>query len=157
MILKHTQLENYLKKLKQNHPSIVLVGGCFDILHFGHVKFFEKAKEGNDILIVLLENDQRVKKLKGENRPIFREMERAFVLSQIRFVDLVVLLPDNMKDTDYSSLVEMIRPNVIAITEHDLNQQKKEVQAKKIGANIKIIPHVETYSTSELAKLLGID
>lgn len=156
MILNHTQLEEYIRKVKQKN-LISLVGGCFDILHFGHMKFLEKAKEGNDLLLVLLENDRRVKQLKGRNRPVFSENERAYVLSQVKSVDAVVLLPENMQDNDYAQLIGIIKPHEIAITENDPNKNKKEIHAKKTGAKIKVIPHIATYSTSDLAKLLGID
>ena len=73
----------------------VLVGGCFDILHFGHTRFLKKAKSFGDFLIVLLESDKHIKRLKGKNRPINNFMQRKEVLLSLKFVDKVIKVPDN--------------------------------------------------------------
>jgi D-beta-D-heptose 7-phosphate kinase/D-beta-D-heptose 1-phosphate adenosyltransferase len=95
-----------LKKVlsRGNKGRIVLTGGCFDILHIGHVRFFPEAKKMGDYLVVLLESDKNVKKLKGENRPVFIQKERAEMLSALGSVDLVVLLPMTRTDRDYLNL-----------------------------------------------------
>ncbi len=136
---------------------IVLTGGCFDILHLGHVRFLSEAKKMGDYLVVLLENDKNVKKLKGENRPIFIQKERAEMLSALGSVDRVVLLPVMENDSDYLNLIRIIKPDIIAVTENDPRIEKKRGQAKTIGAELKVISFMKTLSTSKLAKILGVD
>jgi len=149
-------------KLKKFLPRggkrrIVLTGGCFDILHIGHVRFLSEARKMGDYLMLLLESDENVKKLKGKNKPVFTQKERAEVLSSLRIVDLIVLLPVMENDNDYLNLVTKIKPDVIAVTEGDPLVDKKRLQAKKVRAKLKIIPVTKTFSTSKLAKILGVD
>jgi rfaE bifunctional protein nucleotidyltransferase chain/domain len=151
-----------LQELKRILPRkgegrIVLTGGCFDILHIGHVRFLSEAKEMGDYLIVLLESDKSVKKLKGKNRPVFIQKERAEMLSAITSVDLVTLLPMIENDSDYLNLIKKIKPDIIAVTEGDPHIEKKRRLAKEIGAMLKIISHTKAFSTSKLAKILGVE
>ena len=149
------ELEKVLPREKKG--KIVLAGGCFDILHIGHVRFLSEAKKMGNYLVVLLENDKKVKKLKGENRPIFTQQLRAERLSALNCVDLVVLLPMMENDSDYLNLVMKIKPDIIAVTENDPHIEKKKRQAKTVGGELKVIPFVETLSSSTLAKIIGID
>ena len=142
---------------KKSEGRVVLTGGCFDILHIGHVRFLSEAKGMGDCLVVLLESDENVKKLKGENRPVFIQKERAEMLSAFASVDLIVLLPMMENDSNYLNLVTKIKPDVIAVTENDPHIEKKRWQAKEVGAKLKIISLAKTYSTSRLAKILGIE
>jgi FAD synthetase len=140
-----------------NKGRIVLTGGCFDILHVGHVRFLSEAKKMGDYLVVLLENDKNVKKLKGKNRPVFIQKERAEMLSALENVDLIVLLPTMENDSDYLNLVMEIKPDIIAVTENDPHIEKKKAQAKQIGGELKVVPSIKTLSTSKLAKIVGVD
>jgi rfaE bifunctional protein nucleotidyltransferase chain/domain len=148
-----------LKKLlsREGKGRIVLTGGCFDILHVGHVRFLSEAKKMGDYLVVLLESDKNVKKLKGGNRPVFTQKERAEMLSALGSVDLVVLLPAMGNDSDYLNLIRKIKPDIIAVTENDPHIEKKKGQAKKIGGELKIISLIKTLSSSKLAEILGVD
>jgi D-beta-D-heptose 7-phosphate kinase/D-beta-D-heptose 1-phosphate adenosyltransferase len=110
---------------KEDKGRVVLTGGCFDILHIGHVRFLSDAKRMGDYLVVLLESDRKVKKLKGKNRPVFVQKERAEMLSALRCVDLIVLLPTIEKESDYLSLVMKIKPDIIAVTENNPLMQKR--------------------------------
>ena len=142
---------------RKSEGRVVLVGGCFDILHIGHVRFLSEAKGMGDYLMVLLESDKNVKRLKGKNRPVFTQRERAEMFSSLKMVDLVVLLPIMENDDDYLNLVTRIKPDIIAATKGDPLVDKKRLQAKKVGAKLKIIPVTKTFSTSKLAKILGVD
>ena len=149
------ELETFLPR--KSKDRVVLTGGCFDILHIGHVRFLSEAKAMGDYLVVLLESDRSVKKLKGENRPVFSQKERAEMLAALRSVELIVLLPMMEKDSDYLNLVMKIKPDLIAVTEGDPLTEKKREQAKEVGGELKIVPLVKTFSTSELAKILGVE
>ncbi len=98
--------------------KIVLVGGCFDILHFGHIQFLEKADQEGDYLIVALEPDERIIHYKHRT-PAHIQQERAHNLLALRSVDSVILLPLLHGFPDYLALVKTIKPHVIAITAND--------------------------------------
>lgn len=129
----------------------VLVGGCFDILHPGHIRFLKKAKSLGDILIVLLESDEKIKQLKGEGRPINSQKIRAEVLTALADVDLVFSLPENMKNDDYDLIVSKIKPDFIAITKGDPKIQYKKRAAALVNAKVKVVtPLVGGYSTKKI-------
>ncbi len=137
--------------------KIVLVGGCFDILHYGHVEFLKKAKAYGDRLVVALESDESVRRKKGDARPIHSQKQRKEMLEALVSVDEVLPLPPTHGDRDYYELVRRIKPSVIAVTEGDPKKMNKYEQAKEIGAELVEIPRVHTPSTSQLAKLLGLE
>ncbi len=151
-IIDFHELEKVL--LEESKGKIVLAGGCFDILHIGHARFLSEAKGMGDYLILVLESDEKVTELKGEDRPIFIQKERAEMLSALRSVDLIVLLPMMEEDSDYLDLVMKIKPGVIAVTENDPQIDKKRRQAKEVGAELKMISLTKTVSTSKLAQIL---
>lgn len=135
----------------------VLAGGCFDILHYGHIHFLKNAKKMGDHLVVALESDKNIKRLKGSSRPFHNESQRRETLESLTFVDEVIVLSDIMTDKDYDKLVNDIAPQIIAVTQGDPLLKKKRAQAKKIGATVVEIPKIKTHSTSTIAKLLGIE
>jgi len=154
-IVNLQELKTFLPR--KGEGRIVLTGGCFDILHLGHVRFLSEAKKMGDYLFVLLESDKKVKQLKGKNRPIFAQEERAEMLSALSSVNLVILLPVIENDSNYLNLVMKIKPDIIAVTENDPLLEKKKAQAKRSGAELKVISSKKTLSTSKLAKILGVD
>ena len=152
-IISVAQLSSVSRKLKSNGKKIVLAGGCFDILHIGHIGFLEKAKKAGDSLILLLESDQAIKLLKGQNRPVNSQQNRAKILSAVEFVDFVLPLPGPYKAADYNALVNKISPDVIAVTAGDPNLPAKKFQAKEVGGVVKVVlKKIPEHSTT---KLLG--
>jgi rfaE bifunctional protein nucleotidyltransferase chain/domain len=137
--------------------KIVLVGGCFDILHYGHVKFLTDAKKLGDSLVVLLESDENVKRRKGPTRPIHTQEQRKEILESLTVVDRVMVLPTMEHDSDYARLVASISPTIIAVTQGDPYKHHKEQQASAVGATVVEIPKIHTHSTSQLVKLLEIE
>src|SRR5215469_17383103 len=91
-------------KLHQQSKRIVLAGGCFDLLHIGHITFIEEAKKHGDMLLILLESDQTISESKGNNRPINSQDDRAKILSALSSVDYVILLKPHMTDKEYDDL-----------------------------------------------------
>lgn len=130
----------------------VLVGGCFDILHYGHIKFLKKAKKLGDYLVVALESDVNVKRLKGKGRPYHSQKQRKEMLLSLKFVDEVIILKDKMTDTDYLNLVKRIKPSIIAITKDDPIANKKSIQAKEVGAYLVKILKTKSPSTTKILK-----
>lgn len=128
----------------------VLVGGCFDILHPGHVIFLQKAKKEGDLLIVLLESDEKIKVLKGDVRPLHTQIDRAKVLAGVKFVDFIILLPYLKTKSGYDKVVKKISPNVIAAT-YGINEVHHKRAAKLSGAKFKYVTKmISGYSTSKL-------
>lgn len=139
------------KELKNKGKSLVLVGGVFDILHIGHVKFLEKAKEEGDFLFLILESDESVKKLKGEKRPINTQNDRAQVLESLRSVDFVIKLKGVLKNQDYDKIVKLISPDILATTESDSYIYHKIRQAKLVNAELKVvIKRIKNKSTTKI-------
>lgn len=136
--------------LHSEGKTIVLVGGCFDILHLGHIIFLEKAKRVGDILVVLLESDQKVRELKGNSRPIYVQKDRAKILSALKVVDYVVKLPFLKTDQEYERLVAKIKPDIIAVTAGSVSYHHLRV-AKLVGAKLKpVTKMIDNYSTSRI-------
>jgi FAD synthetase len=135
----------------------VLVGGCFDLIHYGHISFLNAAKNQGDYLIVALESDENVRQMKGETRPIHTQTQRKEMLEALSFVNEVIPLAPMHGDRDYFDFVEKIHPDIIAVTAGDAVLDKKQKQAEMIGAKLIIIPKIHTPSTSQLAKLLNLE
>mgnify|MGYP001422098579 CR=1 FL=1 len=135
----------------------VLVGGCFDLLHYGHIAFLRESRSLGDWLMVALESDENVRYMKGPTRPIHTQDQRKVMLKTLSCVDHVIPLNNKKTNTDYTQLVERVNPAVIAITEGDPIEEKKRLQAAAVGAEFVVIPKVRTPSTSQLAKLLELE
>lgn len=153
IMIPASRVDSLYKKLKQQKKSLVLAGGCFDILHPGHIVFLEKAKKMGDILVVLLESDQKVRLLKGKNRPIHTQVDRAKVLLALKSVDFVILLPFFTSDSSYDQLIAKLQPRVIAVTAPDSHLHHKQRAAKLTGAKLKYVTKkVGHYSSSNILK-----
>lgn len=143
------------KTLRKEGKQIVLAGGCFDILHPGHIAFLEKAKEKGDRLFVLLESDEKIRLLKGINRPVHMQLERAMMLQALRFVDYIILLPVFRENEQYDNLLTELKPHIIATTANDPNIIHKKRQAEKSGARVEeVVEYIPNKSTSEILKAL---
>ncbi|MCG3719226.1 D-glycero-beta-D-manno-heptose-7-phosphate kinase, partial [Aliarcobacter butzleri] len=103
------EIEKLASKLHSLGKKIVFTNGCFDILHVGHVKYLEEARSYGDVLILGLNADSSVKKLKGESRPINNQDDRAYILASLESVDYVVIFEE---ETPYE-LIKLIKPHVL--------------------------------------------
>jgi rfaE bifunctional protein nucleotidyltransferase chain/domain len=131
-----------------NH-KIVFTNGCFDILHRGHIEYLSQARDKGDVLIIGLNSDTSVKRIKGEGRPVQDEMSRALVLASLRIVDGIVLFDE---DTPYE-LIKLVQPDVL-VKGGDYTE-KTIVGAdivKAAGGEVVTIPVVEGYSTSKILR-----
>lgn len=146
------------KELRNKGKSIILSGGCFDILHIGHLIFLENAKKQGDLLFVLLESDAAIKKLKGKNRPINTQKDRASLLEALKIVDYVILLPNLIANEKYDEIITQIKPSIIAVTKGDPSIHHKERQAKKVNGKIVVVTEmIQDQSTTRLAELISKD
>src|SRR5688572_3717169 len=136
-----------LQKWRSEGQKIVFTNGCFDLLHLGHVDYLEKARQLGDKLVLGLNTDTSIKRLKGEERPLQDEMARARIMASLLFVDAVVLFSE---DTPYE-LIKLVQPDILV--KGDDYSPENIVGAdivKEKGGEIKTIPFVKGYSTSNI-------
>lgn len=144
-----------LTHLAKHKQKIVLTGGCFDILHKGHIRYLSEAKKQGDILVVLLESDEAIRRLKGSSRPIHTQQDRAFILSHLIPVDYIVLLSGTLTNADYDELIFSLKPDIIATTKGDPLLERKKQQAERVNATVReVVTYISNTSTSRLAALL---
>ncbi len=156
IILNSTDLSR-LTEQKHKGVKIVLAGGCFDILHAGHIQFLQNAKKQGDSLVVFLESDEKIREIKGPNRPINSQADRAAVIANLRMVDFVVCLPRLKNDLDYEILVKRIEPGIIAITAGNTIYDWERNYASSVGAKIvEVIERKEEYSTTKITQKIKI-
>lgn len=137
-----------------SHKRIVLVGGCFDLLHWGHLTFLKKAKTKGEILVVALESDDFIR-LKKKRQPVHTQDQRAKILSSLTFVDRVIKLPLMKNNEDYFKLVKRVKPSVIAVSSRDTQLPNKKMQAKSVGAKLVVVsPVIPGFSTSRIISML---
>lgn len=154
-ILIINEAEKVSKKIRKEGKSIVVVGGVFDILHLGHIKFLENSKNQGDYLFLLLEDDRKARRKKGKDRPVHPQKDRAKILSSLSSVDYVVLLRNMTNNTQYDKIMVQIRPNVIATTYGDPYVEHKKRQAKLINGKVEyVIERIHSHSTSQYIKLI---
>lgn len=153
-IIRYEDL-NSKKQILENKKT-VLVGGCFDLIHFGHLKFLEKAKEQGNFLIVALESDEFIKKHK-KKQSVHQQSERAEILSNLNMIDLILLLPLFKTNNDYFDLVKKISPRIIAVTVGDQQLENKKKQALEVGAEVReVVTNLKNFSTRNIAKVFNL-
>jgi len=127
--------------LKSQNKKIVFTNGCFDILHLGHVKYLQKAKTLGDVLIVGVNSNDSVKRLKGKERPVNDQYDRAYLLASLEVVDYVVIFEE---DTPYN-LIKTVKPDILV---KGKDYEGKEVVGSDIAKEVKLIDFVEGKSTT---------
>ena len=132
-----------LLKVDRSGKSLVFTNGCFDILHFGHISYLQKAKMLGDILVVGLNSDSSVRGLKGDSRPVNTQFDRAAMLCAMEFVDFVVIFDD---DTPYE-MIKAIRPDVLV---KGADYEGKVVVGSQFAKRVELIEFVEGKSTTNI-------
>lgn len=138
------ELKEILNK-KHNDKKIVFTNGCFDILHRGHVEYLQKAKELGDLLVIGLNGDSSVKRLKGESRPINNEKDRAIILSALECVDYIIIF---YEDTPFE-LIKKLRPDILV---KGGDYKIENVIGREYAKETILIDFVEGYSTTKIIK-----
>lgn len=107
-IYAHNKLASILQQAKSEGSTVVTTNGCFDVLHLGHLRYLQAARQLGDLLVVAVNSDSSVRELKGENRPLVPEEERAEMLAGLSCVDYVVIFPELTP----ISLLSELKPNI---------------------------------------------
>lgn len=146
-ILNRAELQDKISHLRQQNKRIVATNGCFDILHIGHLSLLKQAKSFADILIVGINSDNSVKILKGPDRPVINEIERAQIIAALKVVDFVSIFEEKTA----VELLKVIKPDVYVkggdYTIADLPESEPVIAS---GGIVKIIPFVPFKSTTSL-------
>jgi len=148
-IVEQSQLRQLLSYARSQNKKVVFTNGCFDLLHVGHVQFLQNAKALGHILVVAINDDASTKSIKGENRPLITELDRARIIAALEAVDYVTVF----SDLTPLRLIEELRPDILAKGgDYELNDVVgwREVQA--YGGRVELIPITEGQSTSVIAR-----
>ncbi len=138
-----------LNKLKKKKKKVVFTNGCFDLLHYGHIQYLKKAKALGDILVVGLNSDSSVKKLKGTGRPLVPEKERAEILSALEFVDYVTIFSEETP----ANLIRQVKPDILVKGgDYSLDEIVGRDFVQSCGGKVVTIPLVKGKSTTGLIR-----
>jgi D-beta-D-heptose 7-phosphate kinase/D-beta-D-heptose 1-phosphate adenosyltransferase len=137
------ELKGIVQKLKKEGKRIVFTNGCFDLLHPGHIKCLEEAKKLGDVLIVGINSDQSVKRLKGPQRPIMPLWGRMMLLGALEAVDYVVCFEE---DTPLE-LIKELQPDVLV---KGGDWKEEEVVGRELVSEVKIVEYQEGFSTTSI-------
>ena len=152
MLVDRNNIESFCDELRRENKLIVFTNGCFDILHVGHVRYLSAAKKFGDILIVGLNNDASVKSLKGDDRPVNTEMDRAEVLLSLKSVDHVVLFGEKTAE----NLISEIKPNIyVKGGDYTLETLPEAKIVQSYGGRVEFIPMVAGRSTTNVIKKIS--
>lgn len=142
-ILSRRSLEKNIKSLKENGKKIVFTNGCFDLLHLGHVKLFQKAKSYGDFLVVAINSDASLKRLKGPKRPLVKQDDRASVLAALSCIDFVTVFGE---DTP-AEIIKELKPDILVKGgDYNINEIVGREHVKKVIR----FPIVKGRSTTDL-------
>jgi len=146
--IKHADiLAVLLKRERQLGRKIVFTNGCFDLLHVGHVKYLQKARSLGDLLILGLNSDQSIRRLKGEKRPLIGEGERAHLLAALKCIDYVVVFDD---DTPLD-LIRVLRPDILVKGgDYTADGVVGKELVESYGGRVEIVPFVDGKSTTNI-------
>jgi len=148
----NNEIKEIVNDLRLKGKKIVFTNGCFDIIHQGHIRLLKEAKEQGDILIVGVNSDSSVKKLKGKDRPINSEADRAEIMASFECVDYVVIFEENTPER----IISMIKPDIhVKGGDYDPNDYKKMPEAKIIhgyGGKIHIFNTIKGKSTTDIIR-----
>jgi D-beta-D-heptose 7-phosphate kinase/D-beta-D-heptose 1-phosphate adenosyltransferase len=150
LIKSFEEIEKISKEAKLKGKKVVFTNGCFDLLHIGHIKYLQKAKSFGDMLIVGLNSDKSVKRLKGQTRPIMPQEDRAYLLASLEMVDYVVIFEE---DTPYK-LISKVKPDVLV---KGGDYEEKEIVGRDIAKRVEVVEFVPNKSTSAIIeKIKGL-
>ena len=151
-ILSRTELVNRVAGERDHGAAIILANGCFDLVHAGHVRYLAGAKALGGFLVVGLNSDVQVRRLKGEGRPYMPAPERAEIIASFRFVDAVTIFDEETVD----DLIDAIRPDVHAKgTDYTTDSVPERERVLSYGGRVAIVGDPKDHSSTKLIELIS--
>jgi len=145
-IKTNNELKNISEKLRNDNKIVITTNGIFDILHIGHIRYLQEAKKLGDILIVAINSDSSTKIIKGPERPLNNENDRAEALAALECVDYVTVF----NEEDPIKILEGIKPNIhVKGGDYDMSQIIEKDVVEKNNGKVILIPKVKGYSTTD--------
>ena len=148
-ILERKTLKDKLEELRIKGKKNAFTNGCFDILHVGHVRYLREAKNTADVLVLALNSDSSVRSLKGKERPLVPEQERAEIIAALEFIDFVIIF----NELTPLELINYLKPDILIKggdwAEEDVVGRE---EIKEWGGRVVIIPEVEGKSTTNIVE-----
>ena len=149
MLVARKDIAKFCEILRQGGQKVVFTNGCFDILHTGHVTYLEAAKAQGDVLVLGLNTDESVRRLKGPERPINSELDRAKVVGALRAVDYVVLFGEQTAE----AVIAEVKPDVyVKGGDYTLDTLPEAKIVQSYGGRVAFIDMVEGRSTTNIIK-----
>jgi rfaE bifunctional protein nucleotidyltransferase chain/domain len=149
IVLTLSQATRWLGAARARSRRVVATNGCFDLLHFGHVSYLQRARKLGDLLVVGLNGDRSVRELKGPGRPLVPQRQRAAVLAALACVDAVVIFPQKRAHR----FLAIVRPDIYVkggdYRPETLDPRERAVLTT-VGSQIRILPFVKGFSTTRL-------
>ena len=150
-IFNRNELATVLQQLKSEGNVIVTTNGCFDVLHLGHLRYLQAARQLGDLLVVAINSDASVRELKGENRPLIPEDERAEMLAGLECVDYVVIFPE----LNPIELLSELKPNIhVKGGDYKLEQLVEREVVEANGGKVIVGLNVPGKSTTNLIDVI---
>ncbi|MBN2246910.1 MAG: D-glycero-beta-D-manno-heptose 1-phosphate adenylyltransferase [Candidatus Aminicenantes bacterium] len=137
------------KALRKQGKTMVLTNGCFDLLHGGHIHLFKQAKKLGDVLIVAVNDDASIQRLKGPNRPIFPLEERVEVLEAVAYIDYLLSFS---QDTPKELITALLPDILVKGGDWAHDEVVGRVEVKGAGGKVVVIPYLPGYSSTEIIK-----
>jgi len=145
------ELYKILELLKKKGKKIVFCNGCFDLIHVGHIRYLKSAKSLGDILVLALNSDESVRKLKGKGRPVLPLEERIEILSEFPFIDYITYFDEN----NVSSLLKLLKPDIHAKgTDYTVENVPERDTVIAYGGKVAIAGDTKNHSTRDIIKKL---
>jgi D-glycero-beta-D-manno-heptose 1-phosphate adenylyltransferase len=152
MVLNREELIERIKAARQNGSRIVLANGCFDVLHVGHIRYLAGARDLGDVLVVGVNSDEQVARLKGEGRPILPAVERAELVDALESVTYVTIFPEPTVE----ELLLALKPEVHAKgTDYTADSVPERDVVRSYGGRVAIVGDPKDHSTSAILARLG--
>ncbi|WP_304332676.1 D-glycero-beta-D-manno-heptose 1-phosphate adenylyltransferase [Brachyspira innocens] len=147
-LIERSKLDNLLSEYRKENKKIVFTNGCFDILHRGHIEYLQKARELGDLLVLGLNSDNSVKRLKGNDRPINNETDRAIVLSALECINYISIFDE---DTPLE-LIKIVKPDILV---KGGDYKIEDVVGREFAKETVLIDFVDGYSTTNIIKKIN--
>ena len=151
-ILSRPELVERISRDRANGATVVLANGCFDLFHVGHIRYLQGASELGDVLVVGINSDRQVRRLKGEGRPYIPDTERAEIVAALRMVDYVTVFDE----PTVTELIRALKPDVHAKgTDYTTDTVPEREIVREHGGRVAIVGDPKDHSSSDLIKIVS--